>query len=298
MLNFKPLTIDDRAYINTFIEAENCRSADFNFGNNYMWSNYYKQEFATIEGRLVIALSYQGQCVFSFPIGTGGIKPAVNAMRCRCGCSEQQLLIRAVNDEHKMLLEKAYPDKFDFVEDRHGFDYVYLVEKMATLAGKKLHSKRNHCNRFERENTWTYEALTIDNLDECLAMLDEWTSLYEGDMSGIEAERNALERGFNNFEALQQIGGVLRVNGKVVGFCMGEKIASDTIDVHFEKAFSNINGAYPMVSREFARMVQQKYPEIVYLNREDDLGHENLRKAKMDYHPEFLITKYLAVEKK
>ena len=93
---------------------------------------------------------------------------------------------------------------------------------------------------------------------------------------------------------LEMEGGLLRVNGQVVAFTMGSRVSDDTFDVQFEKALTQVEGAYPMINREFARWVRAHHPEIVYLNREDDMGEENLRKAKLSYHPDLLLEKYVA----
>ena len=107
-------------------------------------------------------------------------------------------------------------------------------------------------------------------------------------------EQLALKRAFQDFDFLGLEGGLLRTKGEVVAFTIGEKQNGDTYTVHFEKAFSRVRGAYPMINREFVRYVRQLYPEVVYINREDDMGMENLRKAKRSYYPDFMVEKYTA----
>ena len=111
-----------------------------------------------------------------------------------------------------------------------------------------------------------------------------------------EADRRALEKAMANYEALEFEGIILYAGaGEAVGFSMGNRISGDTFDVNFEKAFADVQGAYPLVNREFARYIREKHPEIHYLNREDDMGLENLRKAKESYHP-ILLEKFIARE--
>ena len=129
-----------------------------------------------------------------------------------------------------------------------------------------------------------------------MGMLGEWHGDYGSTPDGLDDEHAAIVRGFMRWRELGLEGGALFAEGKLVGFTVGEVTSSDTFDVHFEKAFASIPGAYPMVCREFARQIMADHPNIVYLNREDDMGHENLRSAKLEYYPEFLLAKYTARE--
>ncbi len=297
MLEFKPFNLEDKDFICKYLRSENSRSADYNFGNNFMWADRYNQRYAAKGDRLIISVDYKGRQMFSFPIGSGAIEPAIEEIRALSGT--RRMVIRGVTDEHKALLEDAYPYLFDFEPDRDSYDYIYTVEKMSTFSGKKLHAKRNHCNRFERENEWDFQLLTKELVPECMAMLKEWTAERGGeDDDGIKDEHSAILRGMLNYEKLGLLGGVLRSSGKVVGFTIGERSSADTFNVHFEKAYMGIHGAYPMVAREMARKVAELMPKVRYLNREEDMGLENLRKAKYDYFPEFLLAKYTATERK
>ena len=163
------------------------------------------------------------------------------------------------------------------------------------VSGKKLHGKKNHCNRFEADYQWEFVPITREWIPRCITMLDDWMEKNsERLLPSIQEEYVSILRAFNAYEELGVFGGVLLANDKVVGFSVAEKISSDTADIHFEKAYTDINGAYPMVCREMARMIRQRYPEIRYINREDDMGMESLRKSKLSYRPVCLIKKYTA----
>ena len=170
-----------------------------------------------------------------------------------------------------------------------------MAEKLATYSGKALHGKKNHCNRFEAEQDWDFVPLTRELIPGCLDMLDVWTEENSERLeSSISYEHDAIIRAFAAFEKLGLEGGVLRSSGKIIGFSLGEMASPDTFDVHFEKAEININGAYPMVCRELTRSMLNAHPGLRYINREDDMGLESLRKSKLSYKPEFLLKKYLA----
>jgi hypothetical protein len=298
MLHFRKLSIADKAWAEPFIRAEDSRSADYNFGNIYMWDGAFRQHLASVDGRLLTKLRYEDMPFFAFPIGSGDLKPAIDALTEFAAHRGYPLAIRGVTEEHRALLESAYPGRFCFAEDRDCFDYIYSIEKLSTFSGKKLHGKRNFCNRFEKEHSWEFRRLTPELMPWCMGMLGAWQGSYEAPPEGLDDEHAAIVRGFMRWRELGLEGGVLFADGKIAGFTVGEVISSDTFDVHFEKAFASMPGAYPMVCREFSRQIMADHPEIVYLNREDDMGHENLRSAKQEYYPEFLLTKYTAREKK
>lgn len=296
MIELRSPAVSDKYWAETYLRKENSRSSDYNFGNIYMWDNRYNKLITAAGKRLIIKLKYTDQPFFAFPIGCGDLTPAIDMMREIEADNGAPLSIRAVTAEHKALLESAYPGRFRFTEDRNAFDYIYSAEKLSTLAGRKLHAKRNHCNRFEETMDWDFVRLTQDLIPGCIAMLEEWIGEFDAKPDGIEDEKAAILRGFSHWDMLGLEGGVLRVEGRIVGFTIGEPTSSDTFDVHFEKAFAAINGAYPMVCREFARQILREHPNIIYLNREEDLGLPNLRKAKLDYYPEYLLKKYSARE--
>ena len=297
MIQFRHVSISEKEWVDQFVKAEDSRSADFNFGNIYMWDKSYRQKIAQEGDRLLTKLWYEDQPFFAFPIGSGDLRPAIDTLTAYAQRRDFPLAIRGVTAENRELLESCYPDRFEFTEDRDCFDYIYSAEKLSTMGGKKLHRKRNFCNRFEKNYSWEFKRLTQELIPSCMQMLGDWQAGFELPPDGLEDEHAAMIRCFMRYKALGLEGGVLYADGKIVGFTVGEVISSDTFDVHFEKAFASIAGAYPMVCREFARQIISDHPNIVYLNREDDMGRENLRTAKMDFYPEFLLEKYTAKEK-
>ena len=294
MVQFRRVTIGDKPLVDGFVRAEDSRSADFNFGNIYLWDTAYRQFLAPCGGRLLTQLKYEDKPFFAFPIGSGDIRPAIDAMAEHAALEGWSLRVRGITDGHRELMEAAYPGKFAFTEDRGCFDYIYEAEKLSTFAGKKLHGKRNFCNRFEREHSWEFRPLTPELFPQCMEMLGAWQREFDVPPPGLEEEHGAIIRAFMRYDALGLEGGALFAEGRCIGFTMGERISSDTFDVHFEKAFASIPGAYPMVCREFARQVLARHPGVVYLNREDDMGQENLREAKLEMRPAFLLRKFTA----
>ena len=296
MIPFHPVTLCDKAWVDEIVRAEDSRSADYNFGNIYIWDNRFRQLIARKDGRMLTKLRYEGKPTFVFPIGTGPLRPAIEALREYAACKDYEpFCLRGITEEHRALLEKEYPDAFRYTEDTNNADYIYEAEKLATYAGKALHGKKNHCNRFEAENEWRFEPLTRALIPGCLDMLDIWSEENAERLEkSIVHEHAAIVRAFAAFEKLGLEGGVLWANGKIVGFTLGEFASADTFNVHFEKAEGTINGAYPMTCRELTRMLLEKYPALRYVNREDDMGIESLRRSKESYKPAFLLRKYTA----
>lgn len=298
MTVLRPVKLNDKIWIDPILKSENSYSGDFCFSNIYLWRKCFNPVVAKCNDRLLIKLFAPHGTIYSFPVGSGELKKAIDELKedsLSTGC---ELRIRGITKSNMELLEKEFPDRFNFVADRNAFDYVYLAEKLATLSGKKLHAKRNFVNRFTENDNWTFERMAAENVQECIAMAKKWESLNNNaPESGLDFELEALLNAFAELDSLKLEGGVLCQNGQVVAFTIGEKLCSDTYIVHYEKAFAEIPGTYATVNREFVRMIKAMYPEIVYINREEDMGNENLRKAKLSYHPEFMVEKYTAIEK-
>jgi hypothetical protein len=199
--------------------------------------------------------------------------------------------IRAICDDQRHLLDGK---GFVITENRNFADYLYNAQDLLELSGKKYHSKRNFIARFERENDWQYEDITPDNLSDVWEFQDKWCRKNGCDTNiSLQEEATCIAILLYNLDYLKAKGGLLRVNGKVVAFAVASRVGYDTLDIHVEKADYDVVGSYPMINREFLR--HNVTPEIVYINREEDMGLENLRKAKLSYHPCMILNKHTAV---
>ena len=292
MIPFANVALADRAWLEPILRSAGTKSADYSFVNIYAWAEFYALQAARLDSRVVTRFHTGSRWVYSFPVGQGPLKPAVEAILTDAAERGESPVIAGVTGEMERELSALYPDAYEVLPYPEGFDYIYSVEKLAELPGKKLHGKRGHLRKFEEACTdWTFLPLTAEDIPDCRALAQSWLSALEGDKSQAEAEAKVLEICFREMEALDMLGGVLRVSGEIAGFTLASAVSSDTLDVHVEKARGEIEGAYPMVNREFARLVRRMRPEILWLNREDDMGLENLRKAKKSYYPEELLEK-------
>lgn len=296
MLTFHPLTLDDKAKIDRFVAAENSRSADFNFNTFYLWDSKYRRMVADGDACIIMLRPGRGAPMFVWPIG-GESATALRELLDYCAAGGFPLCFFGLEERHAETLEALYPGKFSITEDRDYEDYIYEADKLISLAGKHLHGKRNHINRFIQEHEWRFEPLERGMFPDCLTLLETWTEHTDTSAGMVGSERNAILKAFANYEALGFLGGALYAENQMIAFTFGEKICSDTFQVRFEKARGEINGAYPMVNREFVQLIRKRYPEIQYINREDDMGLENLRKSKESYYPAFLLRKFNARQK-
>lgn len=186
-----------------------------------------------------------------------------------------------------------FPGKFDYWPIPKYDDYIYDAKSLITLAGKKLHAKRNHINKFKSlYPDWSYEDITPQNMPEVILMSAEWRRINEtaGDKS-LRDESRAMDVALCEFFNLGLSGGLIRAEGRVVAFSMGDRLNRDTWLVHIEKAFSDVPGAYAVINQQFAERHCESY---LYINREDDSGDEGLRKAKLSYYPAMRTEKYAA----
>ena len=287
MFNFHQPTMNDFEWLKSILSQSQPMSCEYALSNLIGWSKYYGAQIAEIEGCLVAKIKKNE--VFGFPKGENWELALATLKKEFDFPSFYGLTV-----EEKELIEKTFPREYTFYPSRNSFDYIYRISDLANLAGKKYHSKRNHISFFKKTYDWSYEEMNSDNLDECIKMNEKWYELnVDKDPEGIEAEKEVLNLSFENFEKFSFTGGLLRVDGDVVAFTFGEKLNNNTFVTHFEKAFADIRGAYPMINNLFAI---NSINNFEFVNREDDIGSEGLRKAKMSYYPEFLLEKFTAVK--
>lgn len=291
MVDFKRVELSDREWIEPLLMGSGYKGSEYVFSNNYIYRKIYHIDVARMDGFYLVR-SEKGQASYLYPAGSGDVKPVIEALLADAAERGDVFRMHGVTKESAALLETLFPERFIIEEVRDNFDYIYESERLITLAGKKLHSKRNFINRFRQENEgrWAYEPITHANLDACWDMNERWCEQYGcDDNESLAEEACAVRNCFNNFDALGLSGGMLLVDGRVVAYTMGRPISHETFIVHIEKAFSEVAGAYPMINQQFVSHAAADYK---YINREDDVGDEGLRKAKLSYKPDILLEKY------
>lgn len=307
MLEFQKPQLSDKPWIDELLSYSNFRGSEYNFTNLFIWNGIYGQKVARHGDFLLVRVCGRAGCSYFYPAGRGDVKEAIDLLREDAATQEKPFRLICLSRTQMEDVELLYPDKFDFIDERDGYDYLYDIDRLADLGGKKLHNKRNHINRFEENNPgWVFEEITPASLPECMEMDWEWYRASQERSISLEeaaaevaqsSEGQALGLAMKHYQELRLKGGLIRVDGKVIAFTIGDPLSADTFDVHFEKAYSDIQGAYTIINREFARWVREHYPNVRYLNREDDMGIEGLRKAKESYYPDLMAEKHVALWK-
>ena len=298
MLSFRLPQPEDRAWILPLLQAESIPLCEYSFPVLFCWQSYYQGELTRLDDRLLVRLTSSEGSAYLWPVGQGDPMPALHALLEDAAARQEPLRLISLFKRHTQLLETLFPGKFVFSEIRDSFDYLYDINRLADLPGKKLHAKRNHINRLDEDLPgWEFVPLTQADIPACLDLNEAWfrESAARETSPTLEPEYLASSLALKHFAALGLDGGILRHKETLLGFTLGAPLTPKVYDVHFERAKGEIPGTYPAVNREFARLVRTRYPEVRYLNREDDMGEPGLRQAKLSYHPELLEVKYCAV---
>lgn len=308
---FKEIKLTDKTWADKLLALSDYRATEYNFSVLYIWRDIYKTKIAEYKEFLLIrsgsADTPEGY-TYLFPAGRGDIKEALVFMIEDARQNNVPFRMVSVLEEQRAVIEELFPNRFSYTPVRNSFDYIYTAKDLITLKGKKYQSKRNFVSRFKANNNWQYEEVTPENIYECAQMNEQWCKQYGCSQdTSLFQETCSVRNAIADFEALALKGGLLRVNGNVVAFSLGEKMNSDTFLVHIEKAFANIQGAYPAISQMFLQhqILKEYSPDLEltneqigfsYVNREDDAGDIGLRNAKMQYHPVFMIEKYIVAD--
>lgn len=302
MIDFHAPALADKAWVDELLALGNYRGCDYNFTNLYVWQRAYRFGIARVENFLMTHLYGRAGCSYMYPAGSGDIAAAIRALEADAAERGEPLRLVCLTPPQMAELEEFFPGRFTCTADRDGYDYLYDIDRLADLGGKKLHAKRNHIHRLDEACPgWTWAPLTQADIPACLAMDAAWhqdalTRETVRGLSTLDDEHRALVLALEHLPALGLEGIVLRWQDTLLGFTLGAPLTETIFDVHFERARGEIQGAYPAVNRSFARYIRQKYPHIRYLDREDDMGLPGLRKAKLSYAPDYLQVNFSAVE--
>ena len=291
MIDFKPIEPENLEQYSAYLQSGKPKGCEYSFANLYLWG---RQKAAVVEGQLALFSQFNRKSVYPYPAGEGDKKPALEAIirdsqKRGIPCRITGLDSRDIED-----MERMFPGKFRYHCDRDSYDYVYAIDDLADLKGRKYQRKRNHFNRFRDSFPYyAVEPITDANIPQVKQMLEDWYAhRQETDPNGdYHMEQAAIYKALRHYGQLQMEGIVVKDGDQVLAVTMGSRLAQDTFDIHFEKARPEADTAYTVINCEFARYLRSRYPEVRFLNREDDLGIEGLRKAKLSYYPHHLVEK-------
>ena len=294
MISFHRLKLSQKDEYNRILFSCPPRGCEYSFANLHLWG---RQQAAFLHGCVAFFSHFYGRSVYPYPIGNGDRRAVIEEILA--DAKERGIPCRITNmrDADRAELEEWFPETFIYRTVRDGFDYVYAIDDLADLKGRKFQKKRNHLNRFRAEHpNYTIEPLSACNMARAQHMVNDWyLNRFKEDPQGDYLLENiAIARAFQNFGELGMEGILLLDGPQVLAVTMASRLTEDTFDVHFEKAREDVDGAYAAINSEFARYLRLKYPEVKFLDREDDMGLEGLRKAKLSYNPSHLVEKHWA----
>lgn len=296
-INFHQPDASDRDWIKNAAFTGHARSDEYAFANIVSWSSVYSTTIACVEGRIVVHDGVGD--AYGWGAGDASRLDAFVSVLARDAAARgRPLAFWGLDHDDRVWLASHYPDCFDFSANEDFWEYCYAIDHLANLPGGKFQKKRNHIHAFEKEfPNWRVEQIIPANHDACLAVTAAWDAEDAADGTrdrSSEDGEHALRTALAHTEDWQLDGLILFANAKPIAFSLGERLSSDFYDVLFEKAPRELNGAYAMINREFARFIARRYPEIRYLNREDAVGEAHLQKAKDSYHPDLMVEKHTA----
>lgn len=289
-MKFHKLTLENISEVQPFLKMLGARTCDYSVGGLFMWRDYYHVEYAIRNGTFYSRLyNEEGRAYYNLPISDD----IVGAIRELTAFEKQQhpTVRFCTIPEDKVPLFSCVEIVGAAEEQNTYFDYLYRAEDITTLSGKKYSAQRNQINGFQRAcSSWSFEDISDQNLDEVISFFGSSYHIA-GDASPFEQEENekVLEV-LTHLDQYHMFGGALYADHSVVGFSLGE-IIGDTLFTHIEKADRNRKGAYQMLTNQFS--IRFATPEVRYINREEDMGDEGLRRAKESYHPVTKLKKFL-----
>ena len=301
-MKFKDINIDSIKELQPYFEIVDYEACEYCFTTLYMWQHVYKTGYFIGDDFAVIMAEYEGNSFSILPLAKKDKLPQViDYIIKHFEDNNRKICFRGITKDVVETLKNIYPEKFEYIEERDLFDYIYDGESLRTLAGRKNQKKRNHINAFlkDYEGRYSYKLLNEEDFDDCLKLLKDWASNKEENNEfdeGIDDESIGIRKIFNNYKYLRdklKVAGIY-VDGKLEAFTMGELINPNMALIHIEKANPNIRGLYPYINQQF---ILNEFENVEFVNREEDLGIPGLRKAKLSYHPVKFVEKYTVREK-
>ncbi len=287
MLQFRKITLQDIKILKAYFNAYPARQCDRSAGATAMWRNFFDNQYAIIDGTIVFSSQFKDGLCFTYPIGRNPEK-AIDEIEKHCNENNLPVVFCSVNKKELPNLIKRYPD-CEIDADRDWFDYLYEKDAMLNLSGRKYNTPRNHINKFKKlYQNWSFDTISDEIIPELIEFTNNFTFNSDKDESANLELQMCIEV-LENYELYDMLGGVLKVDGKVTAYSIGE-IVGDTLFSHIEKADISYAGAYQMLTNQFLKMYASG-DEIKYVNREEDCGDDGLRKSKLSYHPVELIEK-------
>jgi hypothetical protein len=285
---FDDISLKNQKSIDWFFSNYQPQISEYTFTNLYSWRFFRPIKISILENSLcIMAKREDGSAFFMPPVGDDDIVTIVETLFCYADKNSMESALYRVPDN---IADQLKIEGFSVELDLDNSDYVYLVSDLSELSGRHFDGKRNRIKKCIIGNNPEYKTMTPDIIEQCLDLQTEWCDIRQCKLNpGLASEDEAIKEVFSLMDRLPVFGGVILIDGKIEAFTLAERLNIDTAVVHFEKANPEIDGLYQLINQWFCQNELGKYK---YVNREQDLGIEGLRKAKQSYHPHHLVNKY------
>jgi uncharacterized protein len=288
-LKFKPLEIGHKEIFRRFLSEDPPQISEMTFTNLFIWKHRYHPVWAELDDCLLIILHPDGTSPFGLqPAGKGDKKKALETL-----CDELKDIsddVRICRVSEDFINRHLDHDQYFYQLDRENSDYVYASKDLVELSGRKYHRKKNLLNNFIKNYQFEYLNLDKGLVEQVLDMQAGWCLMKNcHENPDLLSENYAIHTAMTFFEELDYKGAALLIGSRIEAFTLGEQLNADSAVIHIEKANPDIPGLYSAINRFF---VHNTWSHLEYINREQDLGIEGLRKAKESYYPHHMVTKY------
>lgn len=293
MLLFNPITIDSASDLLAFVNHIPARSCDYTPGNLLMWARYMHYRYTVVDDTLFVSCLSQADMqekAFLMPVGKMPLKENIGILQGFCNEIGHKLRLTAIPEPFVEELKQLLPNHR--VEPLDGWsDYIYSASSMVTMQGHSLNKRRNRLNKFLAEYpNHTYNRCTAEDIPDIIAFLQNASDCHDQTIMRCYEQGQCIST-VNNLGYYPQEAGIIRIDGKIVAFTLGE-VFGDTMYVHIEKALREYAGLGEAITKYFATDICSANPQITYINREEDLGDPGLRQAKRAYNPIDMLNRY------
>jgi hypothetical protein len=287
-LAFEPVDIARQNDYLEFLRASPVKPSDYSIVNLWGWSLFYGLEWS-FDNDLVWIRQTRPDVRYWAPMGNWRAIPDIST-RIQNELGQETPMIRVPEDLLNQLVDKT-GEGLEIEESRDQWDYLYALPDLANLPGNRFHKKKNLLNQFKKK--YHFEYLPMDDVlvEKALDMQANWCTWRDCEAeAALDAENKAISSVLQVWGSFKDLtGGALMVDGDMVAYTIGERLASDTLLIHFEKGSPGYKGIYQAINQMFTADIAW---DCQWVNREQDLGNEGLRKAKLSYNPTAFIKKY------
>lgn len=289
-MEFLPLTLESKTTIDGFLRDENFLISDIVFGNLFIWKDAREITYALCHDTLIIKTTYpHKEPYFFYPIGKGDKIQALKEIALYAQSLQIPLCFESVQQCNIAGLKSVFGE-IEITPAVEHFDYVYLVQELINLSGRKFHKKKNHLNQFLLNYPqWQYKKITQQNAKDIIEVATQWFENTPNPTQGLISEHIGIKNALKVYDKLNLSGGFVHIDGKIIAFSFGEQINNEMVVIHIEKATNEIPGAYQIINQQ---LLVNEFSHFVYVNREEDLGIEGLKRAKKSYNPVFMVEKF------